>query len=69
MSKQKKKIAKKIDLANLKSNVHKFDIDKFKNVPTNLNNLKNKGDILDVDKIVPVPDLVLSDLSGLISVN
>ena len=28
--------AKKIDLANLKSNVDKLDIDKLKNVPTNL---------------------------------
>ena len=51
-----KKIAKKIDLANLKPNVYKFDIDKLKNVPTNLNNLKNKVDKLDVDKIVPAPD-------------
>ena len=33
------KFAKKIDLANLKSNVDKLDIDKFKNVPTNLRNL------------------------------
>ena len=61
-----KKIAKKIDLTNLKPNVYKFDIDKLKNVPTNLNNLKNKVDKLDVDKIVPAPDLVLSDLIGLI---
>ena len=29
------KFAKKIDLANLNSEVHKLDIDKFKNVPTN----------------------------------
>ena len=28
--------AKKVDLANLKSNVDKLDIDKLKNVPTNL---------------------------------
>ena len=28
--------AKKIDLANLKSNVDKLDTDKLKNVPTNL---------------------------------
>ena len=32
--------AKKVDLANLKSNVDKLDIDKLKNVPTNLSNLK-----------------------------
>ena len=34
------KFAKKIDLASLKSSVDKLDIDKLKNVPTNLNNLK-----------------------------
>ena len=43
--------AKKIDLANLKSNVDKLDIDKLKNVPTNLSNLKSKVDKLDVDKL------------------
>ena len=47
--------AKKIDLANLKSNVDKLDIDKPKNVPTNLNNLKSKVDKLDVDKLLPIP--------------
>ena len=46
--------AKKIDLANLKSNVDKLDIDKLKNVPTNLSNLKSKVDKLDVDKLVLV---------------
>ena len=46
--------AKKIDLANLKSNVDKLDIDKLKNVPTNLSNLKSKVDKLDDDKLVPV---------------
>ena len=35
---------KKVDLANLKSDVSKLDIDKFKNVPTNLRNLENKVD-------------------------
>ena len=49
------KLAKKVDLANLKSNVDKLDIDKLKNVPTNLSNLKSKVDKLDVDKLVPVP--------------
>ena len=47
--------AKKVDLANLKSNVDKLDIDKLKNVPTNLSNLKSKVDKLDVDKLVSVP--------------
>ena len=36
------KFAKKIDLANLKSAVDKLDIDKLKNVASNLNNLKVK---------------------------
>ena len=31
-----------------------LDIDKLKNVPTNLSNLKSKVDKLDVDKLVPV---------------
>ena len=43
------KFAKKVDLANLKSNVDKLDIPKLKNVPSNLNNLKSKVDKLDVD--------------------
>ena len=38
------KFAKKIDLASLKSNVNGLDIDKLKNVPTNLSNLKSKVD-------------------------
>ena len=53
---------KKIDLANLKSIVEKLDIDKLKNVPTNLTNLKSKVDKLDVDKLIPVP-VNLSKLS------
>ena len=38
------KFAKKVDLAHLKSNVDKLDIDKLKNVPTDLRNLKSKVD-------------------------
>ena len=45
---------KKVDLANLKSDVDKLDIDRLKNLPTNLNNLTSKVDRLDVDKLVPV---------------
>ena len=56
------KLAKKVDLANLKSDVGKLDIDKFKNLPTNLRNLKSKVDRLDFDKLVPVP-VDLSKLS------
>ena len=36
--------AKKTDLANIKSDADKLDIDKIKSVPTNLNNLKSKVD-------------------------
>ena len=47
-------LLKKTDLANLKSDVDKLDIDKFSNVPTTLSNLKSKVDKLNVDKLVPV---------------
>ena len=53
-------LLKKVDLANLKSNV-----DKLKNVPTNLSNLKSKADKLDVDKLVPVP-VDLNKLSNVV---
>ena len=43
------KFAKKADLASLKSDVDKSDIDKLINVLTKLNNLKNKVDKLYVD--------------------
>ena len=42
-------LPKKVDLASLKSNVDKLNIDKLKNVPSNFSNLKNK-----VNKL-PVP--------------
>ena len=57
--------AKKIGLANLKSDVDKLDIDKLKNVPSNLSNLKSKIDKLDVDKLVPVP-VDLSKLNDIV---
>ena len=41
-------------LANLKCNVDKLDIDKLKNISTNLKNLKNKVHKLDVNNLVPV---------------
>ena len=59
------KFAKKIDLANLKSYVHKLDIDKYKNAPKNLSNLKIKVDKLYVDKLVPIP-VNLSKLSDVV---
>ena len=41
------KFSRKVDLANLKSNVDKVDTDKLKNVSSNLSNLKSKTDKLD----------------------
>ena len=46
---------KKINLANLKSDVDKLDIYKLKNVPSNISNFKSKVDNIDVDKLVTVP--------------
>ena len=43
----------------------KSDIDKLKNIPSNLNNLKSKVDKLNVDKLVSVP-VDLSKLSDLV---
>ena len=59
------KFDKKVDLANLKSDVNKLVIDKLNNVPINLSNLKSKVDELDVDKLVPVP-VDLSKLSDVL---
>ena len=49
------KVAKKVDLANIKSNIDKLDFDELKNVPTNLSNLKSNVHKLDVDKLATVP--------------
>ena len=46
------KFAKNVDLASWKSNV---DIDKLKNVPTNLSSFKSKVAKLYIDKLIPVP--------------
>ena len=54
----------KTNLANLKNDVDKLDIDKLKNLPNNLSSLKTKVDKLDIDKLIPVP----VDLSKLSSV-
>ena len=51
---------KKVDLASLKSNV-----DKLKNVLSDLNNLKSKVDKLDIDELVHVP-VDLSKLSNVV---
>ena len=57
--------AKTVDLASLKSNVDKLDIDKLKNAPTDWSNSKSKVGKLDVDKLLPVP-VDLSKLSDVI---
>ena len=59
------KFTEKFDLANLKSNVEKLDIDKLKNIPINLSNLARKVDKLHVGKLGPVP-VDLSKLSDVV---
>ena len=49
---------KKINLADLKSDLDKLDIDKLKNISTNFSNMKSRVDKLHFDKLV----LVLVDL-------
>ena len=58
-------VAKKVDWANLKSDVARLDIDKLKNVPNDLSNLKSRENKLNVDTLVTVP-VDLCKLSGLI---
>ena len=58
------KLAKKADLASLKLDIDKIDIDKLEKVPSGLNSLKNKIVKLDVDKLKSVP----TDLKKLIDV-
>ena len=53
--------ALKTNVANLKTDVDKLDIDKLRSLRNNLSNLKTKVDKLDVDKLAPVP----ADLSKL----
>ena len=57
--------AKITDIANLKSDVDKLDIDELKNVPSNLNNLKSKVDKLDIGKLETTP-VDLSKLSNIV---
>ena len=47
--------ALKTNLANLKTEVDKLDIDKWKSLPKKLLNLETKVDKLDIDKLVPLP--------------
>ena len=46
--------ALKLNLAGLKTEIDKFDMDKLKSLPNNLSNLKNKVEKLDIDKLAPV---------------
>ena len=47
--------SKEVDLASLKSNVDKLNIDKLKNVPSGLTSLKSKVDKLDIGKLETTP--------------
>ena len=47
--------AKKVDSSNLQSNLHRWSIDKLKNVLSNSSNLKSKVDKVKVGKEVPIP--------------
>ena len=49
------RFALKSNLASVKTEVDKLDIDKLKGLPTSLSNLKTKVDNLDFDKLAPVP--------------
>ena len=62
------KFAEKVDLASLKCEVDKLDIDKLEKVPPGLNSLKIKMDKLVVDKLVPV-SVDLSKLSDAVKNN
>ena len=57
--------ALKTNVANLKTEVDKLDIDKLKGLPNNLSILKTQVDKLDTDKLVPVPTN-LSKLSDVV---
>ena len=58
--------AKRVNLASLKSDVDKLDIDKLKNVRITFSKSKSKVDKLDVDKLLPVP-ANLSKLSDVVN--
>ena len=60
--------AKKTDLASLKSDVDKLDIDKLKNVPNNLSILKSRVDKLDTGKLKTAP-VDLSKLSNVVKIH
>ena len=47
--------ALKTNLASLKTEFDKLDVDKLKSLPNNWTNQKSKVDNLDIDKLIPVP--------------
>ena len=49
------KLAAKSDLASLKAEVSKINLEKLKTAPIDLSKLKSKEDKLDVDELAPVP--------------
>ena len=57
--------ALKSNLANLKTEVERLDVDKLKSLPSNFSKLKTKVDKLDIVKLVPVP-IDLSKLSDIV---
>ena len=57
--------ALKSNLASLKTEVNKLNVDKLKSLPNNLSNLKRKVNKFDIDKLVPVP-AELSKLSNVV---
>ena len=58
-------LALKSNLASLKTEVDRLDIDKLKSLPNNWSNLKSKVDKLYIDKSAPVP-VDLSKLSNVV---
>ena len=66
--KHKSDIAKKANLASLKSVVDKLDIDKLEKVPNDLSSLKSKVDELDVDTLTPV-SVDLGKLCDVVRIN
>ena len=62
------KFAKKVDLANLKSNVDTLDINELKNLPSGLSSLKSKVDKLHIGKSETSP-VDLSTLSTVVKNN
>ena len=61
------KLAAQSDLASLKSEVDKIDVEKLKNFPADLNDLQSKVDKLNIVKLAAFPD-DLSKLSYVVKI-